>query len=303
MNLKDRLENIRTTNVLSIKGNEEVSSNFDVEQVFLDSNEVKSVLIQAIDESKNILFVSHPTMESSLVIKYFKQLFNSKEADVVLPKNLFDEVLVYENRINLIPSPSISEIIHILEKIMYGYKSFVFGITLGNSDYTLEKIKTAISLNYQNLSEENVDILLGTSDLILVNFDKNTDGLYYVSKIDKVIFENYKLGTLALFDSKPNAVTKKIEEHPVEEVVVKNDVVEEQIVEKQEEVVSSSQSIIDEVEIEKEEENLEENLVIEETVDVSLTVNEDIKEETTKKRNKYTALKEKVKRKKAATQE
>lgn len=301
MNLKDRLENIRTTNVLSIKGNEEVSSSFDVEQVFLDSNEVKSVLIQAIDESKNILFVSHPTMESSLVIKYFKQLFNSKEADVVLPKNLFDEVLVYENRINLIPSPSISEIIHILEKIMYGYKSFVFGITLGNSDYTLEKIKTAISLNNQNLSEENVDILLGTSDLILVNFDKNTDGLYYVSKIDKVIFENYKLGTLALFDSKPNVVTKKIEEHPVEEVVVQNDVVEEQIVEKQEEVVSSSQSIIDEVEIEKEEENLEENL--EETVDVSLTVNEDIKEETTKKRNKYTALKEKVKRKKAVTQE
>ena len=58
MNLKDRLENIKSVNVFSLKDAEETSLNFDVEQVFLDSDDVKSILIQAVNEGKNILFLS-----------------------------------------------------------------------------------------------------------------------------------------------------------------------------------------------------------------------------------------------------
>ena len=57
MNLKDRLENIKSANVLSIKESEEYSLSFDVEQVFLDSDDVKRILIQSINEGKNIVFV------------------------------------------------------------------------------------------------------------------------------------------------------------------------------------------------------------------------------------------------------
>ena len=301
MNLKDRLENIRTTNVLEIKGNEENIIGFDVEQVFLDSDDVKRILIQAIDEGKNILFSSNPSMDVSLLIKYFTQLLASKEADIVFPKNLFDEVLGYENRINIIPSPSINELVAVLEKIMYGYKSFLFGLKFSNSNYLLEKIKTAISLNFKNLSVENIEILLGSSDLIFVNFDKNSDGLYYVSKIEKVIFENYKTDTLTLFDSNPKL--KKEEHQEVEKKQEESVLLEEkneQVVEQPAEVVDvlSDEQVLEE---NKTEQVQELEMVEEKPADVSV---EDVeKTESSKKINKYTKLKEKVKRKKASTQE
>ena len=104
MNLKDRLENIKSVNVFSLKDAEETSLNFDVEQVFLDSDDVKSILIQAVNEGKNILFLSTPTMEPSLVSKYFKKLFYAEQKDIVLYKDVFDEPQYSENKINFILS-------------------------------------------------------------------------------------------------------------------------------------------------------------------------------------------------------
>ena len=293
MNLKDRLENIKSVNVFSLKNAEETSLNFDVEQVFLDSDDVKSILIQAVNEGKNILFLSTPTMEPSLVSKYFKKLFYAEQKDIVLYKNIFDEPQYSENKINFILNPNMSEVVHILEKIMYGCGSCVFGITLKTLDYVLDKIKTAIALNYSNLTEENIEILLGTTDLLLVNFDKNSDGLYFVSKIDKVTFENYKTGMLTLFDSHPVVAKSKSKKTSKSVQSEKSEVTLEENNEK--EVRAESETQISKTEQVQEQ--------ISEIVPEIKLDEENKRTKKYSKKNKYTMLKEKLRRKKVSAEE
>ncbi|MBQ8886563.1 MAG: hypothetical protein IJY61_02565 [Candidatus Gastranaerophilales bacterium] len=302
MNLKDRLENIKSANVLSIKESEEYSLSFDVEQVFLDSDDVKRILIQSINEGKNIVFVSNPTIESSLIAKYFQKLFYSEEKAFVFNKDLLDENLCSEDKINFISSQNMSVFVRILEKIMYGCGTCILGITLKNSDYALDKIKASIALNCSNLSNENIEILLGTSDLVLVNFNKNSDGLYFVSKIDKVTFENYKTDTLVLFDSVHQNPQVKIEKPVfVEERVhvEQKEEIDEAIFNEEKEENSEVVEVVphDEVTI------LENEKVVEQTSDEisEIETNEDNKK--TVKKNKYAMLKEKVKRKKVVVED
>ena len=210
MNLKDRLENIRKTNVISIKEDNEKDFLFDIEDVFADSKELRTIITETIASGKNILFVSEPSIDKSLVSKYFSYLLLNRLEDVIVSENLTDEILFSDSRINILPKPSIKEIVKILEYIMYGYKSFVFGMNFATLDNILNKIKTSISINCKGISSEAIETLLSSSNIVIVYLNKNIDGLFYVSKIDKLVSENFITDVVTIIDfQQQKPITKK----------------------------------------------------------------------------------------------
>lgn len=284
MNLKDRLENIRTSNILSIKDDYQQDNFFDVEEIFADSKEIRTVISETINAGKNMVFISEPSIDKMLIAKYFKFLMAYKSEDVVISNNLTDEILSSESRVNILPLPSMQDVVKILEYIMYGYKSFVFGMNFVGSENTINKLTTSIAINNKNMSQESIETLLSSSNLVFVYFDKNIDGLFYISKIDKLVSENLSNEIVTIIDlhvekanqkkrkiSKKSSVEKEIVEEPkksnVEEPLT-NDNVDVQ-------TVNDSKTV-------EETENIEEN-----------------SEERVKKINKYKKLKEKFKNKKA----
>ena len=146
MNLKDRLESIRKTDVVSIKEDYEHKFLFDIEDVFADSQELKTIITETISLGKNILFVSEPSIDKNLVSKYFSYLLLHRLDDVIVSEYITDEILSSESRINIIPKPSVKEIVKILEYIMYGYKTFVFGMNFATLDNVLNKIPDKFEL-------------------------------------------------------------------------------------------------------------------------------------------------------------
>ena len=210
MNLKDRLDSIRKTNVISIKEDNDKDFLFDVKDVFADSEELRAIITETIASGKNILFVSEPSIDKALVAKYFSFLLLHRLEDVVISENLTNEVLYSDSRTNIIPSPNIKEIVKILEYIMYGYKSFVFGMNFATLDNVLNKLKAAIAINYNGVSQDAIETILSSSNLVLVYLNKNIDGLFYISKIDKVVSENFVTELVTIIDfQQQKPITKK----------------------------------------------------------------------------------------------
>lgn len=292
MNLKDRLENIRKTNVISIKEDNEKDFLFDIEDVFADSKELRTIITETIASGKNIVFVSEPSIDKSLVSRYFSFLLLNRLEDVIVSENLTDEILFSDSRINILPKPSIKEIVKILEYIMYGYKSFVFGMNFATLDNVLNKIKTAISINCKGIASEAIETLLSSSNLVIVYLNKNVDGLFYVSKIDKLVSENFVTDVVTVIDfqqqkpiSKKNKKNKKVNEEEKKEstsIVETTEQVKVEVVENSQlDIVKTDDSIQEEtaqvdeiVEIEKD----KEELVNQETVEVVVEKIEPVEE-------------------------
>lgn len=279
MNLKDRLESIKKTNIISIKEEDEKKDFlFGLSDIFADSKELRTIITETIASGKNIVFVSEPSIDKYLVSKYFSCLLFNRPEEVVVSETLTDEVLYSNSRINIIPKPTIQEIVKILEYIMYGYKSFVFGMNFASLDNILNKIKAAISLNVSGLSIETINTILVSSNLVVVYLNKNVDGLFYISKIDKVVCEDFVPEVITIIDfQQQEPLTKK--NRKFKKIVKAQKVEEKQVPQKEQDVVLEilADDKLEQIETANDIENLTETndfdsvdkgLVLEEAVDL-----------------------------------
>lgn len=181
MNLKDRLISIKATDDIEIKT---TVDDANIADIFVDNEYVRGLVSDFSKKEKNIIFVSDRTIDKFLLAQYMQYLINDSKATIV---NDIEENLIYINsRINIVPNPSISQIVKIFQYIIYGYKPFVFGLDLNSYDNVIEKVRALIAINFSNLNQENINTLISSSEAIFVSVSKNEDGLYFISKIDEI---------------------------------------------------------------------------------------------------------------------
>lgn len=285
MNLKDRLENIKTTNIVTIKDDYFTEDFFNVEEIFADSKEFRQIIIETINAGKNIVFVSQPSIDNSLIAKYFKFLMAYKQEDVYLSNNVTEEFLLSDSKVNIIASPSAKDVVKILEYIMYGYKSFVFGMNFVGADNIINKLKTSILINNPNITENSIETLLCSSNLVVVYFDKNSDGLFYISKIDKIVSDSYVSDVITILDLHVEKAQQKKKKTSKKTIGNKPIKVEEIPV------------------VEFSENEINQDVLSENVEPKKIEDNEKSLDDRIKKINKYKKLKEKFKSKKAKKSE
>jgi len=326
MNLKDRLEYIKQTNTISIKDNDSQGSYPGITDVFADSVDVRNLILNLIHENKNIIFAGDKSIDKLMAAVYFQSLIGENNSEII---NSIDENISNRNfQKNIVPNPDIYNIVRIFEYIIYGYKSFIFGLDLNNSDNFLDKLKTLIALNFKNLTDSNINTLIGSSDSVFVFISKNDDGLYFISEINKI---NYLQGELSfenifsyILNNNAEDVTcdnvslkpeDEIFEIEIESDEGETDNSDDQNIDTKNETETTSEesstakseeSLTEEVEIEEiqaeevpNEEVPNEEAQIEEAQNDETQIDEtQIDETSAKKINKYKLLKEKIKNKK-----
>ncbi len=317
MNLKDRLINTKKNNNLLSKEGLLFDSSSDVSKFFFDGAEVKKLLNASFLSYKNIIYVCDKSIDNTLIANYFYSLSNLYGSTIV--DNIETDIENFNNRISIIPNPSINEIVKIFEYILCGYKSFVFGLNLSSNLKLINKLKTIIAINYPNLTEVNINTLLGFSNSLFVYVSVNDDGLYYVSEINELIYDNEELNLNNIFSVKKDINVQEIENIAAED---KKDILVDINTDKEEDMQYSQnrgeqvlpikakseyyieEEIIedDEVAVEIKETSLNFNENQQEVISV---LNEDIENcssdfqenKVQSKVNKYKLLKEKVKNK------
>ncbi len=208
MNLKDRLEYIKQTNTISIKDNDNSDSCPGITDVFADSINVRNLILNLIRENKNIIFAGDKSIDKLMTAVYFQSLIGENNSEII---NSIDENISNKNfQKNIVPNPDIYNIVKIFEYIIYGYKSFIFGLDLNNSDNFIDKLKTLIALNFKNLTDANINTLIGSSNSAFVFISRNDDGLYFISEINKINYVEGELSFENIFSSILNINTEDV---------------------------------------------------------------------------------------------
>lgn len=312
MNLKDRLVNIKKNNNFLNNDGIFFDVNCDVNNFFIDRVEVKKMLSAFFSSFKNIIYVCDKNIDNALIANYFYSISNVYGATIV--DDVVNEIENFNNRISIIPNPNIKDVVKIFEYILYGYKSFVFGLNFSSNLEIINKLKTVIAINYPNLTDVNINTLLGFSNSLFVYVSMNDDGLFYISEINEMVYSNEELKLKNIFSVKNNIDEQNLENAVVEEkqeclnidviqeedVTTEADVVEQSLVEEYSENEIVEESDIEEETTEKDnveiesDENQQEN--ISEVSDYTGVGNIE-SENIQNKVNKYKLLKEKVKNK------
>lgn len=198
MNLKDRLSSIKNNNSGLNKTNfideSEILSSFD------DLQCVKDIVNKIIKEKNNIIFICDKSCNKMLISNYLKQL-SDDSFNVNIIDNIEKRLPFFNSGIKIIPNPEISEVVKILEYIIFGYKSFIFGLNFSSFTNILEKLMTVIAINFPNLTEININTLIGSASLYFVCISKNIDGIMNISRIEKVNYMNGHIGSEEIFSS------------------------------------------------------------------------------------------------------
>ena len=218
MNLKDRLDNIKNTNQISIK--EEISTDtyFDINNIFVNYDKISGILFSIINQKKNIIFISDNSVDKNIIVSLMQSVLGSYDIEIL---NSIDEN-IYNlcTKIKFISDSSIIQIVKIFEYIIYGYSSFISLFNLANDENIINKLKTVIAVNFRNLTEENINTLIGCSDSFFVSIEKDEDGLFLVSKVQKINYIENIISLDVIYDYK-NA-DKNVEQKFVEEAKPEN---------------------------------------------------------------------------------
>lgn len=303
MNLKERLVNTKKNSASLNKNVLLFDGNCDVNNFFIDKNEVKNILSQQLASYKNIIFVCDKSIDNSLIANYFYSLSNVFGSTIV--DSVENDIENFNNRISIIPNPNINEIVKIFEYILYGYKSFVFGLNFSSNIDILNKLKTVIAINYPNLNNINIETLLGFSNSLFVYFEINDDGLYYISEINKLNYVNEKLTLNSIF-LKDDSTTEVRTENDIQDIVVEDVIAQDVDINSGDENLASRISleqpvedrlIEDKTEIAVVESNIEDDFHNDENVESNIIIENIEPDNLEKKVNKYKLLKEKIKNK------
>lgn len=305
MNLKDRLSNIKQTNNVTIKEEADFDSCVNVSDIFVDSTSVKKIITSAIEKSNNLIFVSDKSIDKNIVAYYVQSLFENKEIELF--NTIEDNIPTCLTKINLIPNPSIKQVVKILEYIIYGYKPFIFGLDMASDDKLIDKLKAIIALNYSNLTEENIDTLIGCSNSYFISVEKNQNGLLFVSKIQKLDYadNNLLLNLVYPLEKKEEIIEINNSIEISEEEKVEDNIVLAIEEEKETDIVIENSEI--EISTSEETSNIEnENLIENEEINESELKEDSIETEISTealeekpllKINKYKLLRQKLKNK------
>lgn len=291
MNFKERIQIINQSKVeeKEILGFKESIETLDV---FVKNKTVDMILKNAVLKSKNIILFSSLDCDKLIVSNYIRNFLPSGEnIDVI--DNMAVDLPMSKSNVVIVPQPSLNDVVKIFELILCDYKSFVFSLNLKTFSNVLESLRTLISLNKPNLSVNSVEHLIGVSDALLVYITKNEDGLFEVSDIGKIVYKNNSM-FLDMLYTKSNLEDSSFIEKDASDI--------ENIAVVSEEIKQESPNLVENVDVSKDgdvivvEQEIEDALTNEEVSEVE-TIEENT-DKTTKKINKYKALKEKIKARK-----
>ena len=300
MNLKDRLDNIKNTNQISIK--EEISTDtyFDINNIFVNYDKISGILFSIINQKKNIIFISDNSVDKNIIVSLMQSVLGSSDIEILnsIDENIYNLCA----KIKYISDSSIIQIVKIFEYIIYGYSSFISLFNLANDENIINKLKTVIAVNFRNLTEENINTLIGCSDSFFVSIEKDEDGLFLVSKVQKINYIENIISLDVIYDYK-NA-DKNVEQKFVEEAKPENSEEDNSYIETEKNILNNdiqyqetdfiesedADSVIqkEQIAIDINEEKNEENLI---------DSTDNVEEKPIIKVNKYRLLKEKIKNK------
>ena len=300
MNLKDRLDNIKNTNQISIKEEIVTDTYFDINNIFVNYDKINGILFSIINQKKNIIFISDNSVDKNIIVSLMQSVLGSYDIEIL---NSIDEN-IYNlcTKIKFISDSSIIQIVKIFEYIIYGYSSFISLFNLANDENIINKLKTVIAVNFRNLTEENINTLIGCSDSFFVSIEKDEDGLFLVSKVQKINYIENIISLDVIYDYK-NA-DKNVEQKFVEEAKPENSEEDNSYIETEKNILNNdiqyqetdfiesedADSVIqkEQIAIDINEEKNKENLI---------DSTDNVEEKPIIKVNKYRLLKEKIKNK------
>lgn len=212
MKIKDRLKKNKNENSIFIKTKERNIQEFSIEDIFADSNEIRDYLIEQIKKYRNIILVSSKSFDKLIIAEYINSQIKKENSRII--EDIDSDINNLNGVINIIPNPDIRTVVKILEQILYGCSSFIFGLNLGTYENIINKIKTLIALNYQNLSDTNISTLLASANPIIVCVSKNDDDLLFISKISEIKSDETQLKMNDIYTAEKTV--KKIKDNKTE---------------------------------------------------------------------------------------
>lgn len=311
MNFKERY-NLNITNREANEYKEiETKNEASSFEIFSRNNEVEKILRTTFIKEKNVILASKKNSDKNIILSYIKK-FIGKAQTVEVVENLEDDINFTTASKIIVPEPTIAEIVKILELILCDYKSFIFSLNIKSYENIIESLKTLILLNFNNLSNQNVQHLVGSTQAIVIYIDINEYGNYFITNIGEVEYSNGKICLNTLYDKQKNENSVLDEYGDFADIELPTTKVETTIEEKEskqeevDEIIPSDKEIteplLEEENKEIEQETLEETTEnIEEESKQEENIEQTVEEEPVKV-NKYKQLKEKLKRKKSLEQ-
>ncbi len=209
MNFRERIGNTDsfkiTDNGINYNSNEDIM----VMSSFQRDEESEKILRRILIGNKNVILLSRKDVDNNLLCFYVRK-FISKNESVEILQNVKDDVEFVSASKVIIPKPSIQDVIKLFELILCDYKTFIWTMNVKSFAKITETLETLILLNTNNLTQQNARHLIGSSDSCLVYFDTDKTGIYYISEIATIEYdESVKLKTLF---SKYDEIEDDIEE-------------------------------------------------------------------------------------------
>jgi hypothetical protein len=196
MNFRERIGNTDsfkiTDNGINYNSNEDIM----VMSFFQRDEEAEKILRRILIGNKNVILLSRKDVDNNLLCFYVRK-FISKNESVEILQNVKDDVEFVSASKVIIPNPSIQDVIKLFELILCDYKTFIWTMNVKSFGKIIETLETLILLNTNNLTQQNARHLIGSSDSCLVYFDTDETGIYYISDIATIEYdEDVKLKTL-----------------------------------------------------------------------------------------------------------
>lgn len=198
MNIKERLHTLKEKSGGSIKLK---NDNF-VNEIFSFDEMSDNVISETVNSHENIFFISSIDCDNSIIAAFLKNHINV-QSSVCVVYSIYQKTDLSKYSNIIIQESDIKGLVKVLELILSGCGGFITGINIKSYDNVLEDIQTLISINYPNLSLKQIKSLLGYACPVLIYFDKDEDGLFFVKSIDKVISSANELTLENKFFLKP----------------------------------------------------------------------------------------------------
>lgn len=214
MNFKERIDifnQLKNTSTPQF----EIDTGLEVSDFFVKNKAAEQIIKNALLKDKNIILLCNQDSEKTIISNYLRS-FAEKNSSVEILRNISEDLPFVSAEKVIVPEPSISEVIKILELILCDYKTFIFCMNLKSFENVIESFRTLVALNCPNLTSSNVEHLIGISDALLIYFSRNEDGLFNISDIGKIVYKNNCAFLDVLYSS-----SKEKED---EEIVISEDV-------------------------------------------------------------------------------
>ena len=281
MNFKERIELIKQIKKTSDSNLVDIKSDFDVSSLFVKNALIDQILKNAFLKNKNIILLCPSYIDRTLVANYIRNIV-PETSSIEVFKSVSDDISFSVAEKIIITEVSYIDVSKLLGMILTGLKTFVFSLNLKSFENVLESFRTIISLNNPNLSQNNIEHLIGMAEPFFVYIDRNEDGLYTITDVAKVVYKNNVATIELLFGDKEMGVEESIIPVSISETEEK---IEEVVLDVQGETSLETPMEVEEPIV------LTQPIVLDEPVKVK-KISPDVKI------NKYKLLKEKIKNKK-----